>query len=648
MTLQEGYMLKGRYRVKDQLGRGGMGAVYRAIDTLYDKPCAVKEFRLGYLPTEEETRLRGDVDATRAHSDSSHPQLVTREQAIRQFRTEAMVLAKLEHPNLPKVTDFFDARDNYYLVMTLIEGSNLAAIMKEARRKPLPEATVMGWMNQMMDALSYCHEQGVIHRDVKPANIILTSEGKVYLVDFGIAKPDPESETGLSSFTSGYSPLEQYGDKGGTDTRSDIYALGATMYALLTGTEPAEAHNRVTDKDIPAPRSVVNNISPSTDAAVLRAMAIKPDDRFQSVAKMRAALDDSPAILKRRWFFWAAAAVLALILALVGLWWFLGYGTRGTPVGTPLAETDSASPTPFEGTSAAGAAQLFTPTGIPSPTAEALPTRTLEPAPTPWLEVLASLDVRPGPGLEYDPPFGTLSPGADLAIMGRSSDGNWLKICCIEGFTEGWVLSSPEYVSSTVSLDSLPTVPPPPAMPLPASTTPEPVEETPTHTPSPFPTSTTAPTPSPMPSPRPTPTRTPRPSAPPAQSPAPSLRAPADGSVFSENDEITLSWSPVGPLSAEVYFEITVAYLHRGETWYDEAPWTKETRWTLSDHAYLLDLSDDGEFRWSVRVMQKTGVDTKERPVGDPLSPMSDEWTLIWRRSGGGGPGATPTKEIPP
>jgi hypothetical protein len=130
------------------------------------------------------------------------------------------------------------------------------------------------------------------------------------------------------------------------------------------------------------------------------------------------------------------------------------------------------------------------------------------------------------------------------------------------------------------------------------------------------------------------------------------LLAPADGTVFSDNDEITLSWSPVGPLSAEAYYEITVAYLHHGETWYDETPWTKETHWTFSDHAYLLDLSDDGEFRWSVRVMQQTGMDPKERPVGDPLSPMSDEWTLIWKRSGGGGSGpgagATATKEIPP
>ena len=138
MTLQKGYMLKGRYRVEDELGRGGMGAVYRAIDTLYDEPCAVKEFRLGYLPTEEETRVRGDVDATRAHGDSSSPPPVTREQAINQFRTEAMVLARLEHPDLPKVTDFFDAQDNYYLVMTLIEGRNLASFMKEAKRKPLP------------------------------------------------------------------------------------------------------------------------------------------------------------------------------------------------------------------------------------------------------------------------------------------------------------------------------------------------------------------------------------------------------------------------------------------------------------------------------------------------------------------------------
>ena len=106
----------------------------------------------------------------------------------------------------------------------------------------------------------------------------------------------------------------------------------------------------------------------------------------------------------------------------------------------------------------------------------------------------------------------------------------------------------------------------------------------------------------------------------------------------------------MGPLPAEAYYEITVAYLHSGETWYDEIPWTKETQWTFSEHNYLLDLADDGEFRWSVRVMQRTGANAQDRPIGTPLSPLSDEWTLIWRRSGGGGsgPGPAPTKVIPP
>jgi len=286
MPFESGELLIGRYRIEDKLAEGGMGAVYRAYDTLHDQPCALKEFLLGYLPSEDQTRFREDEEATRVRGERKMPP-VTREIAAEQFKLEAKLLAKLDHPNLPKVTGYIEERNNYYLVMDLIEGQDLATVLERAGNRPLPEEQVMEWINQVMDALTYCHEQGVIHRDVKPANMIVTPTGKVYLVDFGVAKPDPEGKTLIGSFTSGYSSPEQIG-KGRTDARSDIYSLGATMYKLLTVREPVGAIQPMRDK--------ISSISPVVDAAVMRALAFEPGDRFQSVAEMRAALTATPGV----------------------------------------------------------------------------------------------------------------------------------------------------------------------------------------------------------------------------------------------------------------------------------------------------------------------------------------------------------------
>jgi hypothetical protein len=156
------------------------------------------------------------------------------------------------------------------------------------------------------------------------------------------------------------------------------------------------------------------------------------------------------------------------------------------------------------------------------------------------------------------------------------------------------------------------------------------------------PTNTTAPTatstraPRPTDTPQPDPTRTPTQSA---QFAAPILVDPPNNKDFSQSDRVVLSWQAVGALPADAYYQPVVAYSHGGETWYDETPWTKDTSWALSEHGYLLDLSDDGRFRWSVRVMQRTGTDAGGKPKGTPLSPASEEWVLVWRVTGGGGEG---------
>jgi hypothetical protein len=126
------------------------------------------------------------------------------------------------------------------------------------------------------------------------------------------------------------------------------------------------------------------------------------------------------------------------------------------------------------------------------------------------------------------------------------------------------------------------------------------------------------------------------------------LLSPQNGQVFSARDSIVLSWQPVGQLAPDEYYVPTVAYLRFGETWYDETPWSKQPSWDMSSHRYLLELSDDGSFRWAVRVMRRTGINNEGKPEGTARSPLSEVRTLEWKRSGGGGDGGGGTPEVPP
>ncbi|MDW7991851.1 MAG: serine/threonine-protein kinase, partial [Anaerolineae bacterium] len=189
--LKPGTLLQNRYRIVALLGRGGMGAVYQAQDLRLNVPVAVKEM----------TPQPG-ID----------PQTLA---ALRQqFYQEAQVLARLSHPNLVRVTDYFEERGNAYLVMEFVEGQSLADLI--ARRGPLPEAQVLEWARQLLDALAYCHAQGVIHRDIKPQNVIIRGDGRAVLVDFGLVKlwdpRDPRTRTVVRAMgTPEYAPPEQWG-----------------------------------------------------------------------------------------------------------------------------------------------------------------------------------------------------------------------------------------------------------------------------------------------------------------------------------------------------------------------------------------------------------------------------------------------------
>lgn len=263
MSLSPGSILHARYRIVRTLGQGGFGTMYRVWDTTLGRPCALKE-----------------------NLDSS-PEIQ------RQFLREAKILANLLHPNLPRVTDYFIEGQQQYLVMDFIEGHDLQEMLED-RGGPLPENEVLPWIEQICDALNYLHTQKppVIHRDIKPANIKITPAGLAILVDFGIAKVyDPQAKTtvGAQAVTPGFSPHEQYG-QGVTDARTDIYALGATLYTLLTGVEPPESIQRVVRDPLVLPRSLNPALSLRTSSALVKALQVDASQRFQSAADFKAAL----------------------------------------------------------------------------------------------------------------------------------------------------------------------------------------------------------------------------------------------------------------------------------------------------------------------------------------------------------------------
>jgi eukaryotic-like serine/threonine-protein kinase len=255
-----------------------MGSIYLADDVrLEGRQCALKEVEHDRtLPTE---LLR---------------------QARDQFLREATVLARLDHPNLPKVSDFFSVGGRDYLVMDYVPGKDLRSLMNEVRQGGLflPEQDVLAWASQLSDALIYLHSQTppILHRDIKPSNLKLTPSGLLKLVDFGLVKILASEEMTITILqgrgTALYTPLEQYGgDAGHTDARSDIYAFGTTLYHLLTNRSPLEARERfLHPNDLVPPRQINPDISPRTERAILWAMNLHPDDRPQDVDAFRKAL----------------------------------------------------------------------------------------------------------------------------------------------------------------------------------------------------------------------------------------------------------------------------------------------------------------------------------------------------------------------
>jgi serine/threonine-protein kinase len=326
-TLMPGIILRERYKILDLVGQGGMGAIYKAEDLrLEGRFCAIKEV----IP---------NPSASKAHQEQSQSA----------FQREANILARLDHTNLPKVSDFFPVDGRDYLVMDFVPGQDLREILENVRYKEtfISQKDVLGWASQLIDALSYLHQQEtpVLHRDIKPSNIKLTPDGIIKLVDFGLVKllvtDDNKTVTILQGqATIQYAPLEQIGgDSGHADARSDIYSLGATLYHLLTNEPPPDAKTRYIrgrKEPLPEIRKINPDVSSNVEQAIVHALGIHPEDRPDSIEQFEQELfSEIPNILKKDWnnsnnwqiVIWRNRLLLAFISVLLFLATVLTYSS---------------------------------------------------------------------------------------------------------------------------------------------------------------------------------------------------------------------------------------------------------------------------------------------------------------------------------
>ncbi len=386
MTLQPGSILKQRYRIEQELGTGGMGAVYLAYDLTLDIRVAVKE-NLNVNPESE-----------------------------KQFRREAQILASLRHPNLPRVSDHFILEKRQYLIMDYIEGEDLQT---RAARQPPSVEEVLSWADGACDALTFLHTrtQPIIHRDIKPANLKLQPDDTVILVDFGLAKEFDQAmtSTGARGLTPGFSPPEQYGTQR-TDARSDQYSLAATIYALLTGQKPVDSIERLLEN---APLKLARTLNPAVpeyvSLALDRAMAVDKRERFPDIQNFHAALRGqlaaktvragAPTQLRpqRRRILPIAIGVFAILSASAIALVLLGRFTQSPPQPSLTAEVPVVIPS------------------IPEPTASPLPILATQPPTLTHPTIPATHTLAPSPTTTEPAPL--LGGGGRIAFVSDRAEG---------------------------------------------------------------------------------------------------------------------------------------------------------------------------------------------------------------------------------
>ncbi|WP_202614881.1 serine/threonine-protein kinase, partial [Elioraea sp. Yellowstone] len=263
----------GKYRIIAAIGRGAAGTVWRATDPVIERTVAIKTIKLDHA---------GDQEAA---------------EEIARFKREAQAAGRLSHPNVVAVYDYGEQDGLAYLVMEHVEGGSLKGLLDKGERLPLKEVARV--MDELLAALAHAHEKGVVHRDIKPANVMLTRSGQVKVTDFGIARIESSTMTqaGTVLGTPAYMSPEQFRGEP-VDPRTDVYSAGVVLYQLLTGDKPFEGSftaimHKVLNVEPPRPSEISGAVPPPLDAVVAKAMAKRPQARFESAAAFRAALAEA-------------------------------------------------------------------------------------------------------------------------------------------------------------------------------------------------------------------------------------------------------------------------------------------------------------------------------------------------------------------
>lgn len=301
-------LANGKYRIENVLGQGGFGITYAAHDVRLDRRVAIKEF----FPTQLAHRASGS-SSLKPHSDR-HSALFA--DGLEGFIDEARILHDLNHPNVVNVRDYLEENGTGYIVMNYYEGRTLASEIKEAGGR-LPWETALSLMRGVLDGLDAAHASGIVHRDVKPQNIYITTNGRAVLLDFGAARYalGEQTHTHTTILTRGFAPLEQYdASKGSQGPWTDVYASSATLYFAITGAEPPEAIARL-DKDALKPLASFDRSIPSRlSAAIMRGLSVHRRDRPQTIEALRNLLFSSNGLPRWVWTAIGAAAAIAVAI----------------------------------------------------------------------------------------------------------------------------------------------------------------------------------------------------------------------------------------------------------------------------------------------------------------------------------------------
>lgn len=283
-------LLGGHYKVGRAIGRGGFAITYLGSDVPMQRAVAIKEF----YPFESCTRVGRSVQPSGGLGEEGYAAWRIR------FVEEARTLASFDHTGIVRIHTVFEENNSAYMVMEWVPGNTLGTLLQLRGTLPVNEA--IGYVKKVAGALEVVHESGLLHRDIKPDNIMVTPNGGVVLIDFGAARQFVSLRTKRMTrvLTPGYAPLEQYSLEARFGPSTDIYALSATLYHLITGSVPVPAPDRLFGAELGSPRNFVPSINPNVDAAIMKALDLSATFRHQTVSEFVAALTSVAAPAKRR------------------------------------------------------------------------------------------------------------------------------------------------------------------------------------------------------------------------------------------------------------------------------------------------------------------------------------------------------------